>query len=53
MFFVNVWIIYRRYVDGQDSIGCLSSVTKGAYCGGAGCLIGNEYEALRGITLKK
>ena len=36
----------------SHSVGCLPSVTPGAYCGGAGCLIGNRLAALDSITLR-
>ena len=35
-----------------ESIGCYSNVSKGAYCGGAGCLIGSHLAALRHIRLR-
>lgn len=34
------------------SVGCLPSVTPGFYCGGAGCLVGNDIRALGSITLQ-
>ena len=36
----------------RHSVGCLPSVTPGAFCGGAGCLIGNRLAALDSITLR-
>ena len=35
-----------------NSVGCLPSVTPGFYCGGAGCLVGNELQALGRITMR-
>lgn len=39
-------------LSAEESIGCLSIAKPGAYCGGAGCLIGNKHQPLGNIALR-
>ena len=53
---LSVCSCYRARIclcgQASHSVGCLPSVTPGAYCGGAGCLIGNRLAALDSIKLR-
>ena len=39
-------------LSARGSIGCYHNTTPGAYCGGAGCLLGSQLVALRNIQMK-